>query len=317
MPKSDYAKIRVLVFDPSPAQLQHTRRSLFELGIGEVDGLRTYDEFSRRLETGSFELAIVEAFSEDGDACAAVKRLRAGELGGNPFLVVILTSWRKEVADIRTAIDSGADDVLLKPFSVNQLSARIDALVAARKDFVVTGDYIGPDRRKDKDRGKGGVTPIVAPNALRAVAKGDVDELQRIESAIAETRSNVDKERIKRLSMRVATAARLRIEAGGEADMFGLEEIDRAARELRRRLKANGAKEAAGLATTLTQVTARLIQEKAASPDDLTLANELSFAAYAAFSGESENGRTKAEVEAVVAAVRKRLAKQPASPAAG
>lgn len=316
MGKADYGNIRILVYEPAPAQLQHTRRSLFELGVGDVEACRSFDEFSRHMETGHAQLVIAEAFSEGGDACDLVKRLRAGDVGVNPFLVIILTSWRQDVADIRKAIDSGADDLLLKPFSLNQLSSRIEGLVSGRKDFVVTGDYIGPDRRKDPSR-SGGVTPIRTPNALRAAANGDVAELKRIEERIAETKSSVDRERIKRLSMRVATGARLRIEAGPDGDRFGLEDIDRSARELRRRLKANGAKEAASLAASLTQITTRFLQAGEASAEDLALANELAFAAFAAFNGESEMGGDRKEVDAVVKAIRQRLQPEAAGPAAG
>ena len=76
---------------------------------------------------------------------------------------------------MRGIIQAGADDIIAKPLSAGQLLQRISMLIKARKPFVVTSNYIGPDRRKpgEEDRGGEQVQQIKVPNVLRAKAMGD------------------------------------------------------------------------------------------------------------------------------------------------
>lgn len=52
------------------------------------------------------------------------------------------------------------------------MAKRIRAIVESRKPFVVTIDYVGPDRR-DADRSPRNVERITVPNALRAKVRRD------------------------------------------------------------------------------------------------------------------------------------------------
>lgn len=301
-----YDQVKAVVFDPVAGNLQATRGGLFELGFRDIDATRNFQGLCDRLSGGTSQLVIAEAFTPEGDVLGAVRRVRGGELGPNPFVAIVLTSWRSDVGDIRQAINSGADDVLLRPFSTAKLSERIAALVAARKGFVVTGDYIGPDRRKQSGE-RPSARVFEPPNTLKAAAEGDFQAVKAMDAEISAKREDMDKERIKRLAMRVATAARLRLEQGGEADLYGLEEIDRAARELRRRLRQHEVAEANELAAALTEATGQLVGEGSAGHDQIALARDLAFGAYSAFAGDAEGERSQREVTQVVASLRARM----------
>jgi DNA-binding response OmpR family regulator len=101
-----------------------------------------------------------------------VHALRHYELGGNPFLPLIALSREPTPALVSAVIDSGADDLVPKPISTAHLLKRIEILMMARKPFVVTSEYIGPDRRQVKDR-PSDVPLIEVPNSLRAKATGE------------------------------------------------------------------------------------------------------------------------------------------------
>ncbi|MBK0572118.1 response regulator receiver protein, partial [Klebsiella pneumoniae] len=81
-----------------------------------------------------------------------IQDLRQGGQGFNPFIVIIVTAWEKSGALVSRVVNSGADDLLLRPFSTTLLGQRIETHVERRKGFVVTTDYVGPDRRKDLTR---------------------------------------------------------------------------------------------------------------------------------------------------------------------
>ena len=67
-------------------------------------------------------------------------------------------------------VSSGADDLLLRPFSTALLGQRIEAHIDRRKGFVITTDYVGPDRRKDNSRASN-VELFEPPNSLKMKAK--------------------------------------------------------------------------------------------------------------------------------------------------
>ncbi|MCG8511028.1 MAG: hypothetical protein MI741_17530, partial [Rhodospirillales bacterium] len=78
--------------------------------------------------------------------------------------------------------------MVVKPFSTGQMIDRIRLLIETRKLYIVTSDYIGPDRRSRQDRGNS-ATPMAVPNTLKAKAMGqtDVDAIQKaIDLTVAE-----------------------------------------------------------------------------------------------------------------------------------
>lgn len=79
-----------------------------------------------RIELLLFDLAL-----PDGDAVDLLKRLRAG---GERRPVIALTA-RDQVSDRIRGLQAGADDYLVKPFDLDELVARIDAV--ARRSGVV------------------------------------------------------------------------------------------------------------------------------------------------------------------------------------
>jgi two-component system chemotaxis response regulator CheY len=46
------------------------------------------------------------------------------------------------------ARDAGVNEFVVKPISVKSLYSRIDSLIHRLRDFVKTGKYFGPDRRR-------------------------------------------------------------------------------------------------------------------------------------------------------------------------
>lgn len=78
-----------------------------------------------RAREGSFDAIVLDIMLPGIDGLAVLKALRAA---GDPTPVVLLTA-RGELSDRIAGLDLGADDYIAKPFFVEELAARLNALV--------------------------------------------------------------------------------------------------------------------------------------------------------------------------------------------
>lgn len=90
-----------------------------------VDWLKDGEAARAAVRTESFELIILDLGLPKLSGLGFLQSIRAD---GNPTPVIILTA-RESVEDRVKGLDSGADDYIVKPFDLNELSARVRALV--------------------------------------------------------------------------------------------------------------------------------------------------------------------------------------------
>src|SRR5689334_3455689 len=113
-----------LIYDPVPMSRNATRAALYSLGFRRIEAVGTLDAFLNLVRKRPPDLAVCEA-QPDQDVCQAIQQLRGGITGHNPFIVVIVTAWNNSDGLVGKVLNSGADDLLLRPFSTATLGARI------------------------------------------------------------------------------------------------------------------------------------------------------------------------------------------------
>ncbi|MEU5422647.1 response regulator transcription factor [Streptomyces sp. NPDC001407] len=115
---------RILIVDDEPAVREALRRSLAFEGYGTelaVDGLDALE----KVTAYDPELIVLDVLMPRMDGLTAARRLRAS---GVTVPILMLTA-RDTVGDRVTGLDAGADDYLVKPFELDELLARIRALL--------------------------------------------------------------------------------------------------------------------------------------------------------------------------------------------
>ena len=109
---------------------------------------------------------------EGGSVCSSIRKLRHNQVGQNPFCSVILFIDEPTEDVVKAASEAGLDDLQVKPIVAQKILDRIVYLVEKRKPFVVTTDYIGPDRRKDHRQGSQKISSMPVPNSVEQKANG-------------------------------------------------------------------------------------------------------------------------------------------------
>jgi two-component system response regulator MprA len=118
------APARVLVVDDEPALRDALESSLAFEGyevITASDGLEALDTVAEQQP----DLVLLDIMMPRMDGLTAVRRLRSR---GDTVPVLMLTA-RDAVGDRVTGLDVGADDYLAKPFELDELLARVRALL--------------------------------------------------------------------------------------------------------------------------------------------------------------------------------------------
>lgn len=100
------------------------KEALLAAGI-ECDVFGRIDDAWSAFRNTSYPVLIVDRGLPDGDGLALVRRLREA---GNQLPCLMLTA-RDAVHDRIEGLESGADDYLAKPFSMEELIARVRALM--------------------------------------------------------------------------------------------------------------------------------------------------------------------------------------------
>ena len=126
----------VLVVDDD-ANITALLRRAFALEGYDVTTAATGPDATRELLGKAPDIIVLDVMLPGYDGVEVLRRLRAAEGNGARVPVLLLTA-RDEVADRVRGLDAGADDYLVKPFAIEELSARLRALRRRRE--------IDPDR---------------------------------------------------------------------------------------------------------------------------------------------------------------------------
>jgi DNA-binding response OmpR family regulator len=212
MARLNYETADTLIYDPVAPHRNATRAVLYTLGFRNIQAVSSLETFNEAIKTCSPDLALCEAQGADTELCEMIQQMRQGTGGHtNPFLVIIVTAWEKTRSLVSRVLNSGADDLLLRPFSTNLLRARIDSHVERRKNFVITHDYVGPDRRSDLGR-PSSVEPFLPPNSLKLKAKDGLSAeaaQNRLHQELRQAKDTLNTEKLRRDAFQICILWRL------------------------------------------------------------------------------------------------------------
>ena len=142
--------MRILLAEDDPRIARKVKAVLEQAGYA-VDPVSDGEEAWFRGDTEDYDLAVLDLGLPRMDGLAVLKKWRAA---GGTMPVLILTArgaWAERVE----GIDSGADDYLAKPFAVEELLARVRALLrraAGRASSILAVGPVTLDTRQVRVR---------------------------------------------------------------------------------------------------------------------------------------------------------------------
>lgn len=174
----DFRRVSIVLAHADSRIRKSAADILYNNGFREIKVAKSIAEARDLLRHYKPQLFVCGSTFPDGDSQPLISSLRHGTLGLNPFIIITVLTSDPSSLTIQRLVSSGADDILTLPLSTVQFLDRVINLISRRKQFVVTSDYIGPDRRT-KTRPDPNDTPLMdVPNPLQAIAKNTATDME-------------------------------------------------------------------------------------------------------------------------------------------
>lgn len=189
--------MRILVVEDDPGIASGLRANLQQRGYAVDVSDRVAQAWSA-LRAERFDAVLLDLGLVDGDGTELVRRLRLspGQSGTHPALPdpatpVLIVTARDQVHERVAGLDQGADDYLSKPFDMDELDARLRALLrraAGRSSPVIRHGDIELDPALRAVRQAGQPVPL-SPREFSVLlvlleARGRVMSRQQIEACL-------------------------------------------------------------------------------------------------------------------------------------
>ena len=142
------ANIKFLIVEDNSFMQTLIRRVLAALGAREVRECNDGADALKILQTFAADIIITDWALDPIDGIELTQVIRVAPDSLNPYVPIIMLSAYSEVNRIVQARDSGVNEFVIKPVSVNALLNRIEAVIEKPRAFIRVKDFFGPDRRR-------------------------------------------------------------------------------------------------------------------------------------------------------------------------
>lgn len=277
-----FESIDVVLGDHEDQHRIQSERILHEWGCQNVQIANDAMAVEDIIASGEIDLLIADMALPNGDLNTLIQQVRNGILGPNPFLTTITLISEPNETIVKQCMNSGADIVILKPFSTSQFMNHLTMAVEHSRQFVSTADYTGPFRREPKRTGAYDIPKINIPNQLQEKLENRFDP-DKMKTQNIKTMDLINNQKMVHISHKIiwliGKISQFYLEAPPDEKVIRyVEELFKITVDMNRRLKVMKNDRARELCSALKTVAENL-QGKPLSPDHDDL-EELSKLAY-------------------------------------
>lgn len=173
--------LAAFVLENHPALRAALVSGLRSSGFSRVDTTTDRSEALRAMETSLYDLVMFDTSKDLKSVATTIRKARQNLSEHDPFGFYLMTGPAPTGTGVESIVSSGCDAFLVRPFSSDLMQKRLDRLIENNRPFVVTTQYIGPDRRKAV-REETFTRRVMVPNTLKAKKSGNFDPVTHREA---------------------------------------------------------------------------------------------------------------------------------------
>lgn len=147
----DLKNTSFLVVEDIPSMRELLRVMLDSLGVKRIFTAENGKKAVEILYKQNPNIVITDWDMEPIDGIQLTRLIRTDPLSPNRQAPVILATSYTDKEHLTIARDAGVTEYLTKPFSANDLSARLNSVINSPRPFIECPSYIGPCRRRKKN----------------------------------------------------------------------------------------------------------------------------------------------------------------------
>jgi len=203
---------RVVAFigEPDETARRELRQILNHAGLKQVSAHGNLNNLRTLIDKIAPDIILISDDLDPG-VFDFIRDIRHNRLGTNPFVTITTLVAPNHVDAVKLAMQAGTDDIIIKPVKEEQLLQRLKRVTVNRAAFVVTSDYLGPDRRA-KNR-PSAIRRINVLNTMLEKANGKDVDLTNIRDAVDGSMTDVLQARLDSHGLRLGFVSNLILEA--------------------------------------------------------------------------------------------------------
>jgi two-component system chemotaxis response regulator CheY len=147
----DLSQVRILIVEDMQPMLSLTTSLLNLFGFKNIHGAKSVDEGFKLFVHYNHDIVITDWLMEPHDGLDLIRMIRRSDNSPNKYVPIILMTGYSDQPRVEEARDMGVTEFLMKPYSARDMYARIVQIVEKPRQFIDTGEFFGPDRRRRKN----------------------------------------------------------------------------------------------------------------------------------------------------------------------
>ena len=150
----DFSKVNILVVESTSEMFKLFKMvfSALNVPVQNIHAVYSAEEGFNKFVASNHDLIITDWMENPDTGIRLVRKIRMDKKSPNQYVPIIMSAGSGHESRVIRSRDAGVSEYLVKPFSAGALAMRITRVVERPRPFVVSTNYIGPDRRvKDVD----------------------------------------------------------------------------------------------------------------------------------------------------------------------
>lgn len=169
--KDKVGDIEIYLGEPNEQVRESLRAMMRDQGLRRTRTFARSEDLINAIKESPPDL-LIAADDLDPDLYSIIRDIRHFKLGRNPFILISLMVSGEKDDNVKRAILAGADDILIKPVSPGKMLDRLSRTASNRTPFIVTTDYVGPERRRSGDERPSKIRQLNVVNTFHAKMEG-------------------------------------------------------------------------------------------------------------------------------------------------
>lgn len=146
----DFSGLRILVVENHELMRRLLGEMLRGFGVRHVRYAHDVPGAIEHIYGARFDAVILDFFLGELDGADFAKHIRFDEDCCNRMVPILLITGMPDHHKVMRVLDAGINAMLAKPIAARDLYHRIHALIAKPQPFIITNDYVGPQRSRKK-----------------------------------------------------------------------------------------------------------------------------------------------------------------------